>query len=420
MSDKGSTVAPRRLDPASLASVLPADGRTLVVACSGESIILADAVMRAGEALGAMTFTGIFVPNLNTRTYLANPRCRVETFFMTPELRAAGEAVTFLPLCYGDILERLRTVQIDAALFMAAPPDSQGWCSLGPVVDFFADVWPRIPVRITHLNPQMPRTHGHRGIPYSELTAVIEGEQRLLGFAGAAADPITSAIATHVAAIIPDGATVQTGLGKIPSAVLRALTGHRNIRIHSGLIGDAVVDLADAGALADGCAITGGVAIGSERLYAAVSGQAFAFTPVSNTHHPRVVASIDRFVALNSAIEIDLFGQAYAEMTPEGLTSGPGGASDFARAAWCGGGLRIIALPATAAKGAISRIVAPNSGSGPMSLGRMDTDIVVTENGAADLRGLTHRERALTLIDIAAPDHRSELKRSWAAFEAKS
>lgn len=338
---------------------------------------------------------------------------------MTPELKAAGEAVTFLPLCYGDILARLRAVRIDAALFMAAPPDEQGWCSLGPVVDFFADLWPQIPVRIAHLNPLMPRTHGHRGIPFSELTALIEGEQRLLGFNEAGTDPITTAIAKHVAAFIPDRATVQTGLGKIPTAVLRALTDHRNIRVHSGLIGDAVVDLADAGALASGCAITGGVAIGSQRLYAAVSGPAFTFTPVSNTHDPRVVASIDRFVAVNSAIEVDLFGQVYAEMTPEGLTSGPGGASDFARAAWCGGGLRIVALPATAAKGTISRIVAPNAGSGPVSLGRMDSDVVVTENGAADIRGLTHGERARALMGIAAADHRIELERSWAAFEAK-
>jgi acyl-CoA hydrolase len=132
------------------------------------------------------------------------------------------------------------------------------------------------------------------------------------------------------------------------------------------------------------------------------------------------VASIDRFVAVNSAIEVDLFGQVYAEMTPEGLTSGPGGASDFARAAWCGGGLRIIALPATAARGTISRIVGPNAGAGPVSLGRMDTDVVVTENGAADLRGLTHRDRARALINVAAADHRTELMRCWAAFEAKS
>jgi acyl-CoA hydrolase len=412
-------VAPRRIDPSSLASVLPPDGRTLVVACSGESLLLADAVMRAGDALGAMTFTGIFVPNLNTRTYLANPRCRVETFFMTPQLKAAGKAVSFLPLCYGDILARLRTVPIDAALFMAAPPDERGWCSLGPITDFFADVWSRIPVRIAHLNPLLPRTYGYPGIPFADLTAVIEGEQNLLGFAEGSTDLVTQAIADHVAKFIPNGATVQTGLGRIPTAVLRALTGHRDIRVHSGLIGDAVLDLADAGALAPGRAITGGVAIGSPQLYAAVSGPTFAFTPVSNTHGPRVVSAIERLVTVNSAIEVDLFGQVYAEMTPEGLASGPGGASDFARSAWCGGGLRVIALPATAAKGSVSRIVGPNSATGPVSLGRMDTDIVVTENGAADLRGLSHQDRAAALIGIAEERHREALTGSWAAFEAK-
>jgi acyl-CoA hydrolase len=366
-----------------------------------------------------MTFTGIFVPGLNTRTYLANPHCRVETFFVTPELKAAGDAVTFLPLCYSDILHRLRSIRIDAALFMATSPDEHGWCSLGPVVDFFAELWPEIPVRIAHINPLMPRTRGHRGIPFSQLTAVIEGEQRLVGFDNMANDPIAPVIAKHVAAFIPNGATVQTGLGKIPTAVLRALTGHRNIRIHSGLIGDAVVDLANAGALAPGCAVTCGVAVGSQRLYSAVTGPAFAFASVSNTHSPRVVANIDAFVAVNSAIEVDLFGQVYAEMTPGGLASGPGGASDFSRGAWCGGGLRIIALPATAARGTISRIVAPNAGAGPVSLGRMDTDIIATEIGAADLRGLTHRERARALIEVAAVDHRPNLLRSWAAFEAR-
>jgi len=166
-------VAPQRLDPAQLASALPAGGRTLVLACSGESLLLAEAVMRAGSDLGAMIFTGIFVPGLNSRTYLANPLCRVETFFLTPELNAASDAVSFLPLCYGDISTRLRTARIDAALFMATTPDADGWCGFGPVVDFLAELWPRIPVRIAHLNPLMPRTHGHRGIPYSELTAVV-------------------------------------------------------------------------------------------------------------------------------------------------------------------------------------------------------------------------------------------------------
>src|ERR1700722_14633984 len=128
-------MAPVRIEPDEIAAILPRGGRTLVLACSGESLLLADAVMRAGERLGAMTFTGIFVPGLNTRTYLANPSCRVETFFLTPELKAAGAAVKFLPLCYADILKRLQSVPIDAALFMATPPNTEGDCSFGPVVD---------------------------------------------------------------------------------------------------------------------------------------------------------------------------------------------------------------------------------------------------------------------------------------------
>jgi len=412
-------VTPQRLDPAQLASALPAGGRTLVLAASGESLLLAEAVTRAGRDLGAMTFTGIFVPGLNRRTYLANPLCRVETFFLAPELKAAGEAVSFLPLCYGDILTRLRTIRIDAALFMTTTPNADGWCGFGPVVDFLAELWPRIPVRIAHLNPLMPRTHGHRGIPYSELTAVVEQEQILLGFPDAADDPVADLIALHVGRWIGDGATIQTGLGKVPGAVLRSLKTRRNLRIHSGLIGDAVAEIQEAGALAEGCAVTGGVAIGSQRLYDAVGGSTYRFEPVSYTHAPSIVAGIENFVAINSAIEVDLLGQAYAEMGLGGLMSGPGGASDFARGAWCGGGLRIVALPASAAKGAVSRIVAPNCGAGPVSLGRMDTDIVVTEFGAADLRGLSHHERAKALIAIAPADHREVLGSAWAGFAAK-
>jgi acyl-CoA hydrolase len=412
-------MAPQRFEPAELASVLPPGGRTLVLACSGESLLLADAVIQAGVALGAMTFTGIFVPGLNRHTYLANPRCRVETFFVTPELKAAGEAVRFLPLCYGDILNRLRTVKIDAALLMATPPDDGGYCGFGPVVDFLADLWPSIPVRIAHLNPLMPRTRGHRGIPYAELTAIVERPQTLLGFPDSADHPVADAIARHVARWIPDGATIQTGLGKVPAAVLRALKQHRNLRIHSGLIGDAVADLEAAGALAEGCAVTGGVAIGSQRLYDAIGGPGYRFEPVSYTHGPRIVAAIENFIAINSAIEVDLLGQAYAEMSTSGLMSGPGGASDFARAAWCGGGLRIIALPASASGGTVSRIVAPGGGSGPVSLGRMDTDIVVTEFGAADLRGLSHHDRAGALIAIASVDHQDRLHRDWATFAKK-
>jgi acyl-CoA hydrolase len=412
-------MAPRRLDLDSLAAVLPRGGRVLVGACSGESLVLAEAVARAGEALGGMTFTGIFVPGLNTRTYLANPECRIETFFLTPELKAAGAHLKFLPLCYGAILERLRSIQIDAALFMATPPDAAGVCGFGPIADFLAEIWPRIPARVAHINPRLPRVASSCGIPFDALTGYLEAEQDLLEISDAADDSVSRAIGERVASFVTDGSTIQIGLGKIANAVLRALRGRRDLKIHSGLIPEAVCDLEDAGALAAGVAVTGGIAIGSRRLYQRVGRPTYRFEPVSHTHSPRVLMGLDNPVAINSALEVDLFGQAYAEMGPNGLMSGPGGASDFARGVWAAGGLRIVALAASAAKGKISRIVAPGDVVGPVSLGRMDTDVIVTEHGAADLRGLDHHERARALVAIAAPEHRDRLAERWAALADK-
>jgi acyl-CoA hydrolase len=265
----------------------------------------------------------------------------------------------------------------------------------------------------------MPRTKGQARIPLAEITAVVEAPQPLLGIPDAGSDPVADAIARHIAPLVPNGATLQMGLGKVPGAVLRALTGHRNLRVHSGLIGDAVVDLEEAGALAPGAAVTAGVAIGSERLYRAISGPSYRFEPVAFTHDVTTIGEIEDFIAINSATEVDLFGQGYAELGSKGFMSGPGGATDFARGARMAGGLRIIALAATAAQGAISRIVAPNAGSGPVSLSRFDVDVVVTEFGWADLRERTDAERAAALIDIAAPDHRERLSAMWQDFVGK-
>ncbi|CAN5428394.1 acetyl-CoA hydrolase/transferase C-terminal domain-containing protein [soil metagenome] len=406
-------MAPIRFQADALASVLPPGGLTLVSSCSAESALLADAVMAAGDALGAMTFSGIFVPGLNRRTWLANPQCRVLTFFMTPPLREAGEAVEFLPLCYADIRTVLRARAPSAALFMVSPPDAQGNCSFGTQVDFIADMWRDIPCRIAHINPAMPATPGDPGIAFAELTGFIEAEQPLLGMDEGPADAAALAIAGHIAPFVTDSATLQTGLGKIPGAVLRALTGRRNLRVHSGLIGDGILDLIDAGAMAKGASATVGVAIGSRRLYDAVGRAPFQFRPVSVTHNPRSIAGPDRLVTINSAIEVDLLGQGFAELTGKGLMSGPGGASDFSRCARMGDGIRVVALPASAAGGTISRIVAPGEGSGPVSLGRMDIDVIVTEHGAADLRGRGYADRARALVALAPPDHRARLETAW-------
>jgi len=413
-------MAPASFLPADIADWLPAGGRVLVTGASGESVLLAEAVMAAGEALGAVTFTGIFVPGLNRHSYLASAAARVETFFVTPPLqRDLGGRVEQWPLCYSDIRQRLRGIPIDALICMVTPPDANGMCSFGPAVDFAAELWPQIPVRIAHINPAMPRTRGDGGIPFSALTAYVEVAAGFDNEPDAASNPVAEAIAAHVAPWITDGATLQTGVGKVPGAILRALAGRRNLRIHSGLVGDEVVDLLEAGALAQGQSVTAGVAIGSRRLYRAIEGPEFAFLPAAVTHDRAVIGGIANFVAINSALEVDLLGQVFSEMGPRGLISGPGGAPDFAAGARLGGGLRVIALPATAGKGEISRIGLPEASPGPVTLGRMDSDIIATEFGAADIRGLSYEARAEALVGIAAPQHREALAAGWRAYAAK-
>ena len=400
-----------RLEPSELASVLPPGGLTLVSGCSAESTLLLDAVAAAGEALGDMTFCGIWVGGLNRRVWDAGPQSRILTFFLTPELRAASDRVEFLPLCYQDALVELLRRKPAAILASCAPPDDDGNCSFGPEVSFLAELWREVPIRIAHINPLLPCTNGDRGIPFSELTAYLEGDQEPLAIPGGAADPIADAIARHVTPFIDDGATLQTGLGKVPDAVLRALSGHADLKLRTGLMGDGAMDLVESGAITEGVV---GTAIGSAELYAKLANPAVEFRPISVTHGPRILAAIDKFVAINSALEVDLFGQAYAELTPKGFMSGPGGASDYARGARAGGGLRIVALPSSARDQ--SRIVSPGAVRGPVSLGRFDIDVVVTEHGAADLRGLDHAARASALIGIAAENHRPALAEAWAHF----
>lgn len=405
---------PRTIQPAHLADVLPRGGVTLVQGGAAESLLLADAV----EALGAGEYVGALLPGINRRTYGAGKGANVTTFFVTPELKADGVGVNFLPLSYTEILARLSSMRIDAALFMVSPPDAAGQCSFGVSVDFLAELWPQIPVRIAHINPNLPRTHGHPGIPYAELTAVLEAPAPLIVVSDAE-DDTARAIAAHVAALVPDGATIEVGIGKAPNACMRALAGKRDLRIHTGLIGDWALDLLDAGAISKTAPIRTGLAAGSERLYAEIGSPRFEFRPVSYTHSALVMSKLERFVTINSALEIDLLGQAYSECGPTGLMSGPGGAADFARGAKLAGGLRVLVLPSDAQRGQTSRIVGPAAGRGPVSLGRLETDVVVTEHGAADLRDLSHDARAEALIGVAAPAHRAILAAAWTCYRAE-
>lgn len=401
---------PRAISADEVLSALPHGARVLVQGAAGESRILAAAVQAGIATRPDLSFVGVFLPGVNTNAYGGG----FTTFFLTLELKAAG--AQFLPLGYNDILAYLRAEPIDAVLFTASPADEAGQCSFGIAVDFAAELWPQIPMRIAHINPSMPHTCGHAGVPFEALTYVVKADAPLIELNEAQDDEIALAIGRNAARFVPDGAIVQTGIGKAPGAVMRALTTKKRLSLHTGFISDWALDLQQAGALASDDAVTTGLAIGTPRLYAALRSSRFAFQPVAHTHALDVLRSMRGLIAVNGALEVDLFGQAYAERAPNGFASGPGGALDFSRGAKLAGGLRIIVLPSTA-RGA-SRIVAQGAGRGPVSLSRFDIDVVVTEYGAADLRGCSHDARAERLIAITAPAHREVLEAAWRAANA--
>jgi acyl-CoA hydrolase len=411
---------PRQLNcPDHLVSLLPPAAHCMVSGCSAESALVAEALAVAGPKLGGLTVSGVFLPGVNRRTWPTGPDGQVMTFFQTPELAREGARVTVLSLCYQDILASYRAAQPAAVFVTCSPPNRDGWCSLGTEVGFIGDLWRTTPIRIAHINARMPATRGDPGIPFDALTGWFEGETALLTGDSGPVSYTVETIARTVAAQVGDGATLQTGIGRIPDAVLGALCDRRGLRLHTGVISDGVLALVDAGALAPGAAVVTGVALGSAALYQRITEPWAEFHPVSVTHDPHRLAGRRGFVSINSAMAVDLFGQAYAEASGGGLLSGPGGASDFARAARLNGGLRIVALAASANAGAVSRIVAPGAGHGPVSLGRMDIDLVVTENGIADLRGTSYQARAERLIEIAAPSHRAALTDAWRALWAR-
>jgi len=396
---------PPRIQPAELGRYLPESGLCWITGCSGESAAFREGL--SGLSRPGLTFTGIFVPGLNKPAYLLDTGGRVTTFFMLPEF-ARSDRVDFLPLSYRDIRAWFERNTPQSALVTVAPPGADGRCSFGAVADFIADLWERIPTLVGHINPAMPATRGTSGIPLERFAAIIESEQPLAE-TDPGLDEAATRIAAHAATLIPNGATIQAGVGRVPEAVLRGLTAKRGLAIHSGLIGDSTLHLLRSGALRAEHPVTAGVAIGTRALYDAISGAEFTFRPPSFTHDIATLAAIEGFVSINSAIEVDLDGQARAEATSGGYISGPGGASDFTAGARGRGGLRMVVLPATAAKGTVSRIVRTTDATGPVSLGRFDIDCVVTEHGVADLRGRSHAARRDALLAIADPAHRPSL-----------
>ena len=329
---------------------------------------------------------------------------------------AKAGALDILPCHYSQFPQMMESGRfpIDVLLLQLAPPDSQGRYSLSIAHEYLIPALEHARIVVAEVNEQAPWTYGERYLRDDEIDFILPTSRALPETSHGAASAAELAIAQHTAALIEDGATIQLGLGALPEAILVRLTDRRNLGIHSGTIGDKVADLMQCGVITnahktiDTGKTVAGVIMGGRRIHAfAHRNDAIEFRSTRYTHDPDVLAGIDRFVAINSAVEVDLSGQINAEIAGGIYVGAVGGALDFLRGARRSrGGVPVIALPSIAGKGG-SRIVA--SLNGPVSTPRSDAGIVVTEYGVADLRGLTLRQRRERMLAIAHPDHRGAL-----------
>lgn len=350
-------------------------------------------------------------------------RFRSTSLFTGGNMRKMVEAgrSDFMPIFLSDIPQMFLSgrVQLDAAILQLSPPDKHGYCTVGTSADAAIAAARTAPMIIAEINEQMPRTHGNTIVPMSRITAFIHTNRPIPPHAPAEPNPIEAAIAAHISPLVPDGATLQMGIGAIPDAVLCRLYDKIDLGIHTEMFSDRVVDLVEAGVVTNKRKnvhrgrITTSFVVGSQRLYEFVDDNPYVeFYPADHTNDTAVIRRNDNVVAMNSAIEVDLSGQVCADSIGYRIYSGIGGQMDFMRgAALSKGGVPIIALPSTASGGKLSRIVSTlKPGSGVVTT-RGHVHWIVTEYGAVDLWSKNLRERAELLISIAHPDFRAELAR---------
>lgn len=329
---------------------------------------------------------------------------------------AEAGVLDILPVHYSRLPQLMASgrLRIDVLLLQVSPPDAEGRHSLGMAREYLLGAIGRARVVIGEVHPDVPWTFGGPYLTEADFTALLPSDAALPESAPRRIGPVEEAIGRNVAALIEDGATLQTGIGNIPDAALMALADRRDLGVHSGAIGEGLAALCTAGVVTnrrksiDAGLTIGGALMGGAALRAfAHENPALELRGTDYTHDPRVLGRIDRFVALNSAIEVDLSGQINSETVGRRYLGAVGGIVDFLRAAGASaGGVPIVALPSTG--GGKSRIVPALAG--PVSVPRSDSCVIVTEYGIADLRGLSLSERIGRLIAVAHPDHRAALE----------
>ena len=367
----------------------------------------------AGAFLG-INFSGIVRPEhadlLRLYAYCGAGRNRA--------LADAG-VLDILPVPYSRLagLIRSQRIRVDVLLLQLSPPNARGEHSLGLAAEYLVPALEAARVVIAEINERVPWTHTERLLRAGDLDLAFHSARDPAAAPYGPPGETERRIAAHAGDYVPDGATLETGLGALPDAVLQALGDRRDLGVHSGALGDGIVDLMRRGVITnarkalDPGRTVGGALLGTRVLFDfARDNRDIWLRSVEHTHDPRVLAQIPKFVAINSAVEVDLTGQVNAEVANGSYLGAVGGAPDFVRAAnQSPGGVSLIVLPSRAGARA-SRIVGRLSG--PVATPRAEAGVFVTEHGAADLRGLTLAQRVPRMISIAHPAFREELERT--------
>lgn len=312
---------------------------------------------------------------------------------------------------------RNQVMPLDVAMITVTPPDENGYVSLGVSVDYTLQAIASARTVIAEVNPNMPRTGGNSFVPIQDIDYFVPCDIPMTELTPPVISEVEKAIGQNVAGLIKDGDCLQLGIGAIPDAVLCSLTGKNDLGIHSEMVADGVMNLVEQGVITcrrknfypNKIVIT--FAMGTAKFYNWLNNNALIEAlPVDIVNDPVIVAKNDNMVAINSALSVDLLGQVAADTLGSTQFSGVGGQVDFIRGATNSrGGRAVIAMPATAAKGTLSRINTTLVSGQAVTTSRYDVDYIVTEYGVAHLQGKTNRQRADSLIQIAAPQFRDQL-----------
>ncbi len=351
---------------------------------------------------------------------------QVNSFFLGSNLRKATNdgLADYIPSFLSEVPLMIRSgiIPVDVALIQVSPPDKHGYCSLGISVDTTKAAVDMAKIIIAQVNHQMPRTHGDGVIHSSRFTACIEVNEPIFELKPHTPTAVEMQIGKFVAELIPDRATLQTGIGAIPNATLSYLGNHKDLGVHTEMFSDGVIPLVKKGVITNKYkkihpgVMVSGFLLGSRELYDFVDDNPFVrMLDIQYVNDTKVIRKLNNMISINSAIEVDITGQVSADSIGTRLYSGVGGQMDFIRgASLSDGGKPIIALPSVTKNGESKISSFLKQGAGVVTT-RAHVHYVVTEYGIANLYGQNLRERAKALIQIAHPDHRERLQRE--AFE---